>query len=64
MNRKQNYKSHTLKRPEDCDCVGTIYEGRCNICDGGLAYCIVCKGGEIQLEQESCEERQSRFNDH
>lgn len=24
----------------------------CNYCDGGLAFCTVCKGGESQLPQE------------
>jgi hypothetical protein len=52
-----NYKTHTLKKPADCNCAGTIHEGRCNICDHGLAFCVVCKGGEVELEQQSCAER-------
>ena len=49
-----NYLTHTLLRPEDCNCTPDVY---CNICDGGLAFCTVCKGGEIDLEEQSCAER-------
>ena len=27
-------------------------EDRCSICDGGLAFCEVCKGGEASLPSE------------
>lgn len=43
---------HDYKTPADCDCVGTICEGRCNICDGGLALCKVCGGAEGSLPKE------------
>ena len=55
MNKEQeNFKTHTLKKPADCNCDGSR---SCNICDGGLSFCIVCKGGESELEEQSCEER-------
>jgi uracil-DNA glycosylase len=41
---------HDLLQPSECDCDGS---GSCNICDGGLAYCKRCKGGESELE-DSC----------
>ncbi len=56
MDREEkNYRIHTLLTPKGCDCDKVSY---CNICDGGLNYCVVCFGGEIQLEEHSCEERQ------
>lgn len=49
-----NYKTHTILLPENCGCDSRY---NCSICDGGLAFCTVCKGGEIELEQKTCEER-------
>lgn len=51
---KENYKTHTILQPKDCNCDGTY---PCPVCDGGLSFCTVCKGGEIELEEQSCEER-------
>ena len=33
-----------------CDC----NEVHCQYCDGGLAFCTVCKGGEGSLTTECC----------
>lgn len=33
---------HDYITPQTCGCTGTSREGRCNICDGGLALCRVC----------------------
>ncbi len=38
---------HKLMTPAECDCPGTPY---CPICDGGLAYCMVCKKAEAELD--------------
>jgi hypothetical protein len=51
---QENYKTHTILKPKDCKCDGSRH---CNICDGGLAFCTVCRGGEIELEEQTCEER-------
>lgn len=56
MNHTENFKTHTLLTPEECDC-SKVNFWYCNVCDGGLAYCTVCHGGEIDLEEHSCEER-------
>ena len=53
LSSAENYSTHTILRPEDCECDGSRY---CSFCDGGLALCIVCGGGEIDLERESCGE--------
>lgn len=55
MSKSQdNFSTHTIKKPSDCNCSSDRY---CNVCDGGLAFCTVCKGGEIELEEQTCEER-------
>jgi hypothetical protein len=51
---QENYKTHTILQASDCKCNRDRY---CNICDGGLAFCTVCKGGEIELDEQTCEER-------
>lgn len=38
---------HVLLKHVDCR-----KEGICNICDGGLAFCTVCKGAEASLPTE------------
>lgn len=43
---------HQYKTPQDCDCVGTLCEGRCNVCDGGLSICKVCGLAEGSLTSE------------
>jgi hypothetical protein len=53
----ENWRSHTLLQPKDCNCKDREYP-RCPICDDGLAYCVVCKGGESELLDQSCKERQ------
>ena len=53
----KNEFTHTILKPTDCDCDGFTH---CPICDGGLAFCTVCKGGEIELELQSCEERMKK----
>jgi hypothetical protein len=40
-NYRENYKTHTILQPKDCKCNGS---GNCPICDGGLSFCVVCKG--------------------
>lgn len=50
-----NYDTHTILTPEDCKHPAGSY---CPTCDGGLAFCVVCKGGEQELLDETCEERQ------
>lgn len=45
-------RAHVLARHEICRC-----EGNCPICDGGLAFCIVCHGAEASLPTE-CPGRQ------
>lgn len=55
MNR--NFETHSILKPSDCKCDKS---GGCPVCDGGLAYCTVCKGGEAELDDESCEERLAR----
>lgn len=54
MHIVSNFDTHTLQLPIDCECQG---DRHCSICDGGLAYCVHCKGGEQQLEDHSCAER-------
>ena len=54
---KNNYRTHTILQPEDCDCGKRGTDEYCNICDGGLAFCTRCKGGEIDLVEKSCDER-------
>lgn len=54
---QENYRTHTILKPADCKCDGTR---NCPICDGGLSFCTVCKGGEIELEEHTCEERQKQ----
>ena len=49
-----NYATHSILQPSECDCDPDRY---CPICDGGLSFCTVCKGGEIELETQSCQER-------
>lgn len=34
----------------DCNC----HEVNCCYCEGGLAFCTVCKGGEGSLTSECC----------
>jgi len=55
--RQQNYRTHTILQPKDCDCGSRGTDRYCNICDGGLSICTRCFGGEIELEQQSCDER-------
>ncbi len=40
---------HELYTAADCKCDKT---GGCNICDGGLALCMVCGGAEGSLPTE------------
>ena len=47
-------QTHTLMTTAQCRCKNDTY---CPICDGGLAYCVVCKGGELDLVEQSCVER-------
>lgn len=35
-----------------CDGVSCQDKGHCVYCDGGLAYCTVCKKGEGELDQQ------------
>lgn len=48
------HPSHKLLTPQECvaeDRRSWQHEsGTCPICDGGLAYCTVCKGGESELD--------------
>ncbi len=53
------HPSHKLKTSAECNCKNTSREGMCNICDGGLAYCVVCRGGESDLDVP-CQERVRR----
>lgn len=39
--------AHVLAKHENCR-----VEGNCPICDGGLAFCVVCKGFEASLPTE------------
>jgi len=55
LKKAENHASHTLLQPRDCKCNPDV--GSCPICDGGLAYCVICHGGEIDLERQSCCER-------
>lgn len=41
-------EKHTLITPATCDCKKN--DTHCNVCDGGLAICSVCKGGESDLD--------------
>lgn len=43
---------HLLLQPKDCDC--NKDRGGCPVCDGGLAYCVRCKGGESELVGTVC----------
>lgn len=47
--------AHQLLTPAECGCFGDL-SLHCNICVGGLAYCIRCLGGECELD-EDCDER-------
>lgn len=38
--------THILMRPCDCKCQSQY----CPVCNGGLAFCIVCRGSEVELE--------------
>lgn len=42
--------NHKFMTPQECKC--SKWEGNCPICDGGLAYCTVCKGAEGSLPTE------------
>ncbi len=55
--RTANISTHTLQTSKECGCKDDV---NCNICDGGLNYCTVCHGGEIELEEETCAERLAR----
>lgn len=48
------FRTHTILQSKDCECEKYLH---CNICDGGLAFCTVCKGGEQQLYDHTCQER-------
>jgi hypothetical protein len=58
-------KGHDLLTPEECRATHGPNHGldgggpACNICDGGLAYCKRCHGGESELD-ESCDSRLAR----
>ncbi len=52
-----NLATHALQTPKECGCKGDSY---CVVCDGGLNYCTVCHGGEIELEEETCDERMAK----
>ena len=39
---------HTFVTPATCDHPDYM-EGRCNVCDGGLAICTTCNGAEGTL---------------
>lgn len=54
---KTNLASHTLLKPENCNCDKSDTWVTCPICEGGLNYCTVCHGGEIDLIEKSCDER-------
>jgi hypothetical protein len=71
---RHNASTHVLKTPDNCDCVVCDSCGgdgcavcppsskrECPVCVDSLAVCRVCGGGEIQLEQESCDERMARI---
>jgi uracil-DNA glycosylase len=40
---------HRLMTPKECDCGGDT--GYCNICDGGLGFCLRCRKGESELSE-------------
>lgn len=43
---------HILQGSEQapCNChKRDVYPGSCMICDGGLSFCVVCRGGESDL---------------
>jgi len=41
-------KGHKLMTPAECNC-GCPY---CGVCEGTLAYCTICKGGEMELDRD------------
>lgn len=44
---------HVLMLPRDCEsCKLDPDYGGCPVCDGGLAICIVCSRGEIELDYD------------
>ena len=49
-----SHPSHKLLTPAECmsrDPDSYAHDrGLCNICDGGLAFCVRCKGGECELD--------------
>jgi len=47
-------QTHRLLLPDNCNCSSERY---CPVCDGGLGFCVVCKGGEQQLADHSCQQR-------
>jgi hypothetical protein len=49
-------KGHDLMTPAECKARPNHNDDHCNICDGGLAYCKRCHGGEVDLETP-CAER-------
>lgn len=50
---------HVLLKPEDCDC-GKNPDFQCPVCDGGLAFCVVCRKGEAELD-EPCIEHSENY---
>ena len=50
------HPSHKLMTFAECSCRTTGREGVCNICDGGLAFCLICRGGESELDVP-CQDR-------
>ena len=55
---KANYSTHTILKPKDCNC-GDLRNYPCPVCDCGLSFCTVCKGGEAELEEQSCDKGKS-----
>jgi hypothetical protein len=47
-------RAHVLAKPEDCGCRS---DRPCNVCDGGLALCLVCGGAEGTLTSHCYGER-------
>ena len=49
-------KNHILYTPENCGCKSQPgYDpdySVCPVCDWGLAVCSVCRGAEIELEED------------